>query len=155
MATVAIAATGFGAGMANAYSFKEAAVTAKDGSATVASATTKMEHGYSSLSGNIFHKGVMTIRDRSAGDGRAVYGKLTGQKWDYVVQRRPGGSIKYLAWIGTGQKETSRTSSTLSTVPTVSWDYRTHYGLKTFTNVCVDIRLQPDNCAGISATTLY
>ncbi|WP_413451670.1 hypothetical protein AA0Y32_14935 [Georgenia phoenicis] len=97
----------------------------------------------------------MTVRDRSSSDGRAVYGKVTGQRYDQLVQRRPGGSYKYYAWVGVGQQQTDRTTSSLSTGVAVSWTPRKHYGLRTHTNVCVDIRLRPDNCAGTYRSTVY
>lgn len=154
VATVAMAVAGVGAGVANTYSFAETSITARDGSATVASATARMSHGYSSLSGKNFHTSVMTVRDRSSGDGRAVYGKVNGQRYDQLVQRRPGGSWKYYTWVGVAEQQTSRTTSSLSTAVSVSWTPRKHYGFRTITNVCVDIRLRPDNCAGATRTTL-
>lgn len=153
--TVALAVTGVGVGMANPYYFNETTIIARDGSTTVASATAKMSHGYSSWSGKNFHTSVTTVRDRSSGDGRAAYGKVTGQRLDQLKRQRPGGGWWYNTWIGVGAQQTSRTTSSLSTAVSVSWTPRAHKGLRTIANVCVDIRLRPDNCAGAIRTTYY
>lgn len=151
VATVAMTVTGVAAGMANNYSFSEASIVVKAGSTTVASGTAKINHGYSQVSGRNHNTAVMTIRDRSSADGRAVYGKVTGQYRAYV---RVAG-INRLTWIGAGQQQSARTRGQLSTAMSVAWSPRTHYGLRTIANVCVDIRLRPDNCSGFSRTTNF
>lgn len=135
------------------YTHPSTTITHRVSGSIVASATVQASHGWVPVAASHIHSVRFNpLRDRSASDGRAVYGKAHANYHARYYQPAPGGrQILSHRWQSAGG--TSRTANTASSrvaVATVSYGPRQLYGYRTIGNVCVDRRLLPDSCTGRS-----
>lgn len=118
-----------------------------------ASATVTLGHGWSAVAGSNSNSGAFNLNGSNAG-GRGAYGRVDGQRLIRTYTARPaGGRIVSSSWAGTGNRETSRTSSRLTQSAVVQWPGREHVGLRTYGKLCLDIVLAPDRCSSTTSLT--
>lgn len=121
----------------------------RSGATLVASGSATVFRGYSAAAGSNLHSASFTVRDRSASDGRAAYGQVTGSHQQRVWRSYPGGkSLLVLTTVADGSAQTSRTTSTLTQGVSVRASANNTGIWSTNAKVCVDIAWSPDSCTG-------
>lgn len=121
----------------------------RSGTALVASGSATVFRGYSAAAGSNLHSASFTVRDRSAADGRAAYGQITGSHQQQVWRAYPGGkSLLVTTTVADGSAQTSRTTSTLTQGVSVRASANNTGVWPTNAKICVDIAWAPDSCTG-------
>lgn len=125
------------------------ALEVRSGTALVASGSATVFRGYWAAAGSNLHSGSFTVRDRSASDGRAAYGQITGSHQQQVWRSYPGGkSLLVMTTVADGSAQTSRTTSTLTQGISVRASANNTGVWSTNAKICIDIAWAPDSCTG-------
>ncbi|MEN1974465.1 hypothetical protein [Cellulomonas olei] len=134
---------------AGAAALSTGTLEVRSGTSVVASGSATVFRGWSAAAGGNLHSASFTVRDRSASDGRAAYGQITGSHQQQVWRAYPGGkSLLVMTTVADGSAQTSRTTSTLTEGVSVRASANNTGIWSTHAKICVDIAWAPDACTG-------